>query len=138
MKLTFSGIARAALITGVLFAGGVAGAEGGPPANGVARDDPNTRAGFRAYFAPLRIWLEPDVFWYRWADQQKAFLWNGGREAPDGPEVEEGNMVILENDEGPCLLVRKGGRWRKAGEVFGWGERLRQYGGCATLTLEAE
>ncbi len=105
------------------------------PVNGEARDDPDTRAGFRVYFSPLRIWLEPDVFWYRWADDRKAFLWNGAATAPEGPEVEEGNMFILETDHGPCLLVRKDKRWQKAGDVYGWGERLRNYGGCAKVTL---
>lgn len=105
------------------------------PANGEARDDADTRAGFRAYFAPLRIWLEPDVFWYRWADHNKAFLWNGAEQAPEGPEVEDGHMFILESAAGPCLLVRKDKRWRKAGTVYGWPERLRNYGGCASLTL---
>ncbi|MEM9386371.1 MAG: hypothetical protein AAGA68_15040 [Pseudomonadota bacterium] len=105
------------------------------PANGEARDDPETRAGFRVYFAPLGIWLEPDVFWYRWADEKKAFLWNGSEQPPEGPEVEEGHMVIVERADGPCLLVRKDKRWRKAGTVYGWGERLRAYGGCHSLTL---
>lgn len=107
------------------------------PRNGDTRDDPASRTGFLVYFAPLRIWVDPDVFWYRWADEQKAFLWNGGRELPAGGEVQDGHMFIIETDDGPCLLVRRGGVWRKAGAVFGWSERLRRYGGCATLNLPA-
>lgn len=128
-----------ALVLASLLAGaaplGVAQEAASSPANGEARDDSDTRAGFRVYFAPLRIWLEPDVFWYRWADHNNAFLWNGGATAPEGSEVEEGHMFIIESEAGPCLLVRKDGRWRKAGTVHGWGERLRNYGGCAALKM---
>ncbi len=108
------------------------------PKNGDTREDPAERAGFLVYFAPLRIWIDPDVFWYRWADEQKAFLWNGARELPAGPKVEDGNMFIVESDDGPCLLVRRDGVWRKAGDVYGWSERLRRHGGCATLTLAGD
>jgi hypothetical protein len=106
------------------------------PSNGDALEAPNSRTGFLVYFAPLGIWLDPEVFWYRWADEQKAFLWNGSTQLPTGPDVKDSNMFIIETDAGPCLLVRKQGRWRKAGTVFGWGERIRNHGGCPTLELE--
>jgi hypothetical protein len=96
-------------------------------------DAPNSRTGFLVYFAPMRIWVDPDVFWYRWADTQKAFLWNGAEEVPTGPTVEAGNMFIIESAAGPCLLVFDDGRWRKASSVYGWEGRIRDYGGCPSL-----
>ncbi len=106
-----------------------------PPVNGQALEAPDSRAGFLVYFEPMRIWIDPEVFWYRWADAQRAFLWNGGAELPAGADVEDGNMFIIETDDGPCLLVRRAGRWQQAGDVWGWSKRLRDHGGCATLIL---
>jgi hypothetical protein len=103
------------------------------PSNGDTTDVEGARKGFLTYLAPVGIWVDPEVFWYRWAESEKAFLWNNATTPPVDPNVKDGDMFIMETGDGPCLLVRKEGAWRKAGETYGWSQRMREYGGCTSV-----
>lgn len=89
--------------------------------------------GFRAWDAVGAEWLSPEEFWASFAARGRGRAWPSGSEYPPYASVEEHDTFLVTTDAGPCLMYFFHTRWRRANDVWRWGNEFNRYGGCPTV-----
>lgn len=87
-------------------------------------------AAFVAWDAEREEWLEPLAFWRSFAARGRGREWPEGSEYPPYRQVEEHDTFLVETDSGPCLMYFFHTRWRRANDVWRWGDAFNDFGGC--------
>ena len=77
-----------------------------------------------------REWLSPDDFWTRFAARSRGKTWPSGPDYPPYAEVSEHDTFLVTTDSGPCLMYFFHTRWRRANDVWRWGDEFNAYAGC--------
>ncbi|MDX1516614.1 MAG: hypothetical protein R3288_07235 [Woeseiaceae bacterium] len=85
---------------------------------------------FLAWDAEKEQWLDPEQFWNSFAERRRGKLWPASKEFPPYDDVKEHDTIVLLLDEGPCLMYFFHTRWRRANDVWRWGDQFNEYGGC--------
>lgn len=85
---------------------------------------------FEVWDARNEQWVQPDIFWQRYADRRGGVTWGRGRTYPPYADVKENDTFLVELDTGTCLMEFFHRRWRRANDVRRWGEAFNAYGGC--------
>lgn len=77
---------------------------------------------------------EPDVdvekVWMNYANLKGGITWGMSKEYPEYEKVKEGDTLLIQLDQGPCLMEFFHNRWRRANDVRRWDESVNAYGGC--------
>lgn len=71
-----------------------------------------------------------DAFWMQYANSKGGLTWGKSTEYPEYEKVKEGDTLLIEVAQGPCLMEFFHSRWRRANDVRRWDESVNEYGGC--------
>ncbi|MBB6522454.1 hypothetical protein [Pseudoteredinibacter isoporae] len=71
-----------------------------------------------------------EQFWDRYIDSRGGLSWERSTDYPEYDKVKEGDTFMVELEQGPCLMEFFHSRWRRANDVWRWGEDMNNYGGC--------
>lgn len=71
-----------------------------------------------------------ESFWLAYAESKGGLTWGKTSEYPEYEKVKEGDTMIVEVAQGPCLMEFFHERWRRANDVRRWDESMNEYGGC--------
>ena len=86
--------------------------------------------GFLAWDEQANEWLEPEMFWSNFADRGRGKRWPDGGDYPPFSEVSEHDTFLVMTEKGPCLMYFFHTRWRRANDVWRWGDAFNRHGGC--------
>ncbi len=82
---------------------------------------------------PAVVWLPGmniEAFWLQYADSKGGLTWGKSSSYPDYDKVKEGDTLLIELEQGPCLMEFFHSRWRRANDVWRWDDSINAYGGC--------
>ena len=85
---------------------------------------------FIVWDAGLMQWVNPEAFWLSFANRSEGRDWPPGKDYPPFAQVNEHDTFLVQLASGPCLMYFFHGRWRRANDVWRWGEVFNDYGGC--------
>ncbi len=122
---------RIAVLLLVSFAAACAGDEPPGERDGRVRAQPN--GTFVAWDAERSEWLSPEAFWASFAARGRGRSWPSGADYPPYAEVDEHDTFLVQTDDGPCLMYFFHTRWRRANDVWRWGDEFNDYGGCPVV-----
>lgn len=71
-----------------------------------------------------------ESFWLSYAESKGGLTWGRTSEYPDYDQVKEGDTLMVELKQGPCLMEFFHGRWRRANDVRRWDDSINSFGGC--------
>lgn len=71
-----------------------------------------------------------ELFWQRYIASKGGLTWGRSSEYPDYDKVKEGDTFMVELKQGSCLMEFFHGRWRRANDVWRWGEAMNEYAAC--------
>jgi len=71
-----------------------------------------------------------ELFWQRYIASKGGLSWGRSSEYPEYDKVKEGDTFMVELEQGPCLMEFFHGRWRRANDVWRWGEAMNEYAAC--------
>lgn len=71
-----------------------------------------------------------ESFWLRYADSKGGLTWGRTSEYPDYDKVKDGDTLLVELKQGPCLMEFFHSRWRRANDVRRWDDSINSFGGC--------
>ena len=89
--------------------------------------------GFLAWDAGRSEWVSPEAFWTSFAERGRGREWPSGAEYPPYASVNEHDTFLVTTASGPCLMYFFHTRWRRANDVWRWGDEFNRYGGCPTV-----
>jgi hypothetical protein len=67
--------------------------------------------------------------WKNYSESKGSIAWGESAEYPEYRKVKEGDNVMIQLQQGPCLMAVFHGRWRRANDVRRWNESVNAYGG---------
>ena len=107
-----------------------AGGSGAPPE--APRDGKihQTISGAEVWDARAGGWVDPESFWLTYAEQGHGKFWGRTDTYPPYGDVTEHDTVLIEVDEGVCLMYFFHRRWRRAEDVRRWDPAFNEIGGC--------
>ena len=94
---------------------------------------PLANGGFVAWDAENRRWLDPEAFWETFAARGRGKQWSSSSEYPPYSAVNEHDTFLVQTHSGPCLMYFFHTRWRRANDVWRWGDEFNEYGGCPVV-----
>lgn len=97
--------------------------------HGVVKVDDNNN--YKIWNDSLKQWTGVESFWLAYADSNGGLTWGRSSEYPEYKKVKEHDTLIIELEQGPCLMEFFHKRWRRANDVRRWDKQLSNYGGCS-------
>lgn len=118
-----------ALLIGAMFMASPAANADKPenPGNGQVYVDPQ---GPMAWSAATDAWLPLEQFWLQFTDENEGKFWGRTREYPPYGDVGERDALLIELEQGACLMYFWHSRWRRAQDVWRWDEQQNALLGC--------
>lgn len=92
-----------------------------------------TEGGFVAWDVANGEWLTPLEFWQNFAGRARGREWPSSSDYPPYDSVNEHDTFLVQTADGPCLMYFFHTRWRRANDVWRWGDAFNRYGGCSTV-----
>ena len=83
-----------------------------------------------AWDARANAWVTPEAFWVRYAEQSRGKYWGRTATYPPYGDVNEHDTLLIEVEEGACLMYFFHRRWRRAQDVRRWDPAFNQIAGC--------
>ena len=83
--------------------------------------------------APAVVWspeVETEAFWLDYAASKGGLTWGRSTSYPEYAQVKEGDTLMIELAQGPCLMEFFHSRWRRANDVRRWDPSVNEFGGC--------
>ena len=74
-----------------------------------------------------------EAFWTRYADSKGGLTWGASDKYPAYAGVKEGDTLLIQVAQGPCLMEFFHSRWRRANDVRRWSDEFNRYGGCPNV-----
>ncbi|MFT6051893.1 MAG: hypothetical protein ACI9B9_001536 [Halioglobus sp.] len=74
--------------------------------------------------------VDVERIWMNYTDSKGGITWGESTDYPEYQKVKEGDNVMIQLEQGPCLMEFFHGRWRRANDVRRWDESVNAYGGC--------
>lgn len=78
-------------------------------------------------------WLSVEDFWMLYADENGGLKWGQRTSYPPYEQVKELDKMIIQNDNGECLMEFFHERWRRANDVRRWDPKFNDYAACPTV-----
>jgi len=75
-------------------------------------------------------WVEPEKFWLAYAKERGGLTWGQRTSYPPYNQVKEFDTVLIQLDNGHCLMEFFHSRWRRANDVRRWGTGFNLYSAC--------
>ncbi|MBE8167201.1 MAG: hypothetical protein HAW66_02375 [Shewanella sp.] len=75
-------------------------------------------------------WLSVEDFWVEYAKNNGGLTWGKTDVYPDYDKVNEGDKILIQLDQGTCLMQFFHSRWRIANDVRRWNDQINDFGGC--------
>ena len=75
-------------------------------------------------------WLSPVDFWLEYAPTASGKFWGGGSDYPPYDDANEHDTLLIELEQGPCLMYFFHNRWRRAQDVRRWDPGFNEWSGC--------
>lgn len=75
-------------------------------------------------------WTDVESFWLRYAQRNGGLTWRISTSYPPYDDVEENDTLLIELDQGRCLMEFYHSRWRRANDVRRWDDAFNAYGAC--------
>ncbi len=98
------------------------------PANGQVREQ---GGALQAYSAVSAGWVGLEAFWLEFAENsERGRFWGRSAEYPPYGEVGEHDTLLIELEQGSCLMYFFHERWRRAQDVRRWDARFNEALGC--------
>lgn len=98
--------------------------------NAIAATDNNTSKTDNVSSVEWSADVDTEAFWLSYAESKGGLTWGRGTEYPEYEKVKEGDTLLIEVKQGPCLMEFFHSRWRRANDVRRWDESVNNYGGC--------
>lgn len=98
------------------------------PRHGEVREFPNDEP--QVWDAQPAQWLSVETFWLRYAASRGGLVWGQQTTYPHYDDVKEHDTLMIELDQGICLMEFFHSRWRRANDVKRWDDGFNEYGGC--------
>ncbi|WP_229381003.1 hypothetical protein [Shewanella psychropiezotolerans] len=89
-----------------------------------------TNGQSKAWEASSQQWISLDSFWQNWADSRGGITWGRGKEYPAYEQVKEQDTLLIELDNGTCMMEFWHSRWRRANDVRRWDDAFNTYSAC--------
>ena len=74
--------------------------------------------------------VDIETFWQQYADANGGLTWGKSTTYPEYEKVREGDTLLIQLAQGPCLMEFFHSRWRRANDVRRWDPSVNEYGGC--------
>lgn len=91
----------------------------------------------RSALGKLQVWNADDHewngienFWNNFAKNNQGKSWGHSVTYPKYEEVKEFDTLIIELEQGKCLMQFYHSRWRRANDVQRWNDTFNKYGAC--------
>ncbi len=78
-------------------------------------------------------WLDIESFWIEYANTKGGLTWGKSTRYPEYSKVKENETLIIQLEEGSCLMEFFHKRWRRANDVRRWNEKLNSIAGCPNV-----
>lgn len=75
-------------------------------------------------------WNDVEHFWKNFASESDAKYWGESDIYPKYSEVNEFDTLLIELEQGTCLMQFFHSRWRRANDVQRWDAAFNDYGSC--------
>lgn len=75
-------------------------------------------------------WLSPEDFWLEYARSSGGKFWGRSGDYPPYDQVSEHDTLLIENEQGSCLMYFFHSRWRRAQDVRRWDPVFNELAGC--------
>ncbi len=98
------------------------------PTDGQLRN--GTGSSAQAYDAGKERWVSVEQFWFNYAERKGGYTYGPTESYPPYRQVNEGDTLLIELAQGPCLMEFFHSRWRLANDVRRWDDGFNDYGGC--------
>lgn len=79
---------------------------------------------------PAQPEVDVEKIWMDYAKSKGGITWGMSKEYPEYENVKEEDTLLIQLEQGPCLMEFFHNRWRRANDVRRWGESVNAYGGC--------
>ncbi len=80
--------------------------------------------------ATTQTHVEPETFWLMYAERRGGLTWGRSNTFPNYKDVKEHDTLLIELDQGTCLMEFFHTRWRRANDVRRWDDAFNEYGAC--------
>ena len=97
------------------------------PGNGQVYVD---QQGPMAWNSATGAWLPLEEFWLEFADENEGEFWGRTGDYPPYGDVSERDALLIELEQGSCLMYFWHSRWRRAQDVWRWDEQQNTLLGC--------
>lgn len=94
---------------------------------------PDTTVSDNASAPGAVVWVpgaDVETFWASYTDSRGGTTWGESVEYPEYSKVSEGDTLLIQVEQGPCLMEFFHNRWRRANDVRRWDDSINAYGGC--------
>ena len=81
----------------------------------------------------LIVWTQGadiQAFWAKYAASKGGLTWGKTDTYPPYEQVKEGDTLLIQLEQGDCLMEFYHSRWRRANDVWRWSETMNSFGGC--------
>lgn len=75
-------------------------------------------------------WMKVEPFWLKYAEENGGLTWGATDTYPEYEMVKEGDKILIQLQQGNCLMEFFHSRWRRANDVRRWDDKVNEYGGC--------
>lgn len=116
-----------ALLLGALATAPARAAELDVPGNGQVR---GAGAAAEIYSEAAGAWVSPEAFWLAVAKQTRGRFWGRRADYPPYADVDEHDTLLVELEQGSCLMYFFHSRWRRAQDVRRWDAKQNGLAGC--------
>ena len=89
-----------------------------------------TSSGEEVWDPRANAWVDLESFWINYAEQASGRFWGRTDTYPPYGEVSEHDTLLIETDEGACLMYFFHRRWRRAQDVRRWDPAFNELAGC--------
>ncbi len=81
-----------------------------------------------------QLWVTPEAFWQNYAERNQAAgrgkHWGSSTQYPTYADANEHDTMLIELEQGSCLMYFFHRRWRRAQDVRRWDPAFNRLGGC--------
>lgn len=74
--------------------------------------------------------VDIEQFWMNYAESKGGLTFGRSSTYPEYEKVKEGDTILIDVEQGSCLMEFFHSRWRRANDVRRWDESVNAYGGC--------
>lgn len=78
-------------------------------------------------------WIDVHSFWINFAKSNEAKFWGQTNIYPNYDDVKEFDTVLIQIQQGTCLMQFFHSRWRRANDVQRWDDAFNEYAGCPSV-----